>query len=122
MATINSMPEAQAAYDQCMATLTSAHDQMNAIAAATPVDWTAYQAAVAACNATQTAAQAALAVFEAAILDVPAVGDLRQKLAEDTADMGARTKALDGSTASLTPLTASATKLTGVATTISHYV
>jgi hypothetical protein len=122
MATIKGMPEAQAAYDQCVATLTSAHDQMNTIAATTPVDWTAYQAAVAACNATQTAAQAALAVFEAAILDVPAVADLRQKLAEDTADMGVLTKALNGSTASLTPLTGSATKLTGVATTISHYV
>lgn len=119
---ITNMAEAQAAYDQAMASLAAAHAQLNAIAGATPVDWAAYQAALNACNGLQQTAQSASGVFQAAILDTPAVANLRAALVADTATMKARTDALTADAGALNTLASAATDVGGVLTTISQYV
>jgi hypothetical protein len=119
---ITNMAEAQAAYDQAMASLAAAHAQLNVLAGATPVDWTAYQAALDACNVIQQTAQNASGVFQSAILDTPAVTDLRAKLVADTATMKARTDALTADANALNTLASAATDAGGILTALSHYV
>ena len=119
---ITQMAEAQAAYNQAMASLGAAHAQLNTIANGQPVDWNAYSAALAACNALQQAAQSAEGVFQAAILDTPVVADLRTQLTAYTATMKANTDALTATANALKTLTIVATDANGILTTLAKSV
>jgi hypothetical protein len=122
MATIPSMPAANDAYQASLAALKAAHDKLDQITAATPVDWTAYNAGLKTCAACQASAQSALSVYQAAILDTPTVQDLITKLVADTKAMTDAAKALDQTAATLTTLATAATTMTSILTTILKFV
>ena len=54
---IKSMSEANAAYQAALAALQSAHNRLDEITAAIPVDWTAYSAGLQTCTTCQGSAQ-----------------------------------------------------------------
>lgn len=122
MATITSMPDANAAYQACLAALTSSHANIDAIVGSSPVDWTAYNAGLQACAACQSSAQAAVSVLQAAILNTPAVQDLITKLNSDTAAMKQAVAALDKTAANFNTLASIATTLASVLTVILKFV
>jgi len=120
--TIPSMPEANAAYQASLAALRAAHTNLDQITATQPVDWNAYSAGLAVCTACQNSAQSALSVFQAAILNTPAVQELIAKLVTETQAMTQTAKALDKTAATLTTLANIATTMTSILTTILKFV
>ncbi len=120
--TIPSMPEANAAYQAALAALRSTHDDLDAIIGAPSVDWTAYSAGLAACTSCQNAAQAALNVFQAAILDTPAVQALIVKLNADTQAMTQSAAGLNKTAATFNSLAGVANTLASILTTILKFV
>ena len=124
-ATIPSMPEANAAYQASLSALRAAHTNLDGITNPLPgtqVDWTAYNAGLAACTACQNSAQASLSVFQAAILNTSGVQELISKLVADTQAMNDSAKVLDKTAATLSSLATIAATTTAILTTILKFV
>jgi long-subunit acyl-CoA synthetase (AMP-forming) len=116
------LPQANAAYQSALAALAATHASQNVLISATPVDWDAYYAAGTAVTAAQNTAQAALTVYQTAILDSADVTALVVELQEDTDAMRAATEALDNTANTLNALASAADAVTTVLGAIAKFV
>ncbi len=119
---ILNMPEADAAYQETLNALNDIHAKQAELMADNPIDWTAYNAALAAAGSAQNAAQAALTVFQASILNTPDVAGLIAQLQAATAVMEQRRQALTKLAATLNALAGAADTVTSVLTAIAKFV
>src|SRR3954462_15000159 len=115
------LAEANDAYQAALASLARIHEKQREIADGEPVDWTAYNASLAAAGSAQATAQEALSVYQAAILDTPEVRTLVAHLKTDTAAMSARAAALTKAAYTLRALAGAADIVTSVLGAIARF-
>ena len=116
------LPEAKAAYEAALAASDKAQDIKVAILGVIPIDWSASDSADAAAAKTRTASDAALGVYQAAILNTPEVAALIVQLNTETATMAARVAALKAEKALLDQLAAGAETMTKILGAIATHV